>query len=163
MRGPILSQTQNGKRIMSKLTLAQASTIIDQALATGRERKFHPLTVAVLDPGGTLTALKREDDSSLLRPEIATGKAWGALGMGFGGRELARRAAAQPQFIGALVDASGGRMVPGIGGVLIRTADGELIGAVGISGDTAENDEICAVAGVEAAGLIADTGAPKTA
>ena len=114
----------------------------------------------MLDLGGTLTALKREDDSSLLRPEIAMGKAWGALGMGFGGRELARRAAAQPQFIGALVDASGGRMVPGIGGVLIRTADGELIGAVGISGDTAENDEICAVAGIAKAALKADTGDP---
>jgi uncharacterized protein GlcG (DUF336 family) len=147
---------------MTKLTLAQASTIIDKALAKGRKMKFHPLTVAVLDLGGTLTALKRENDSSLLRPEIAMGKAWGALGMGFGGRELARRAAAQPQFIGALVDASGGRMVPGIGGVLIRTAEGELLGAVGISGDVAENDEICAVAGIEAAGLVADTGAPKT-
>jgi uncharacterized protein GlcG (DUF336 family) len=147
---------------MSKLTLAQASTIIDQALAKGREMRFQPLTVAVLDLGGTVVALKRDDDSSLLRPEIATGKAWGALGMGFGGRELARRAAAQPQFIGALVDASGGRMVPGIGGVLIRTQGGELLGSVGISGDTAENDEICAVAGVEAAGLVADTGAPKT-
>lgn len=148
---------------MSKLTLAQASTIIERALAKGRECKFHPLTVAVLDAGGTLVALKREDGSSLLRPEIATGKAWGALGMGFGGRELARRAAAQPQFISALVDASDGRMVPGIGGVLIRTGGGELIGAVGISGDTSENDEICAVAGIEAAGLVADTGAPKAA
>ena len=145
---------------MSKLTLAQASTIVDQALAKGRELKFHPLTVSVLDPGGTLVALKREDESSLLRPEIATGKAWGALGMGFGGRELARRAAAQPQFIGALIDASGGRMVPGIGGVLIRSAGGELIGAVGISGDTSEKDEYAAIVGIRAAGLTPDPAEP---
>src|SRR5580692_157935 len=102
------------------LTLAQASIIVDKALEKGRELGFKPLTVAVLDAGGHLTALKREDGSSLLRPEIAGGKAWGALGMGFGGREFARRAAGNPAFIQALSVASGGRIVPVPGGVLIR-------------------------------------------
>ena len=129
------------------LTLAQASIIVDKALEKGRELGFKPLTVAVLDAGGHLTALKREDGSSLLRPEIAGGKAWGALGMGFGGREFARRAAVNPAFIQALSVASGGRIVPVPGGVLIRDKAGEIVGAIGISGDTSDNDETCAVYG----------------
>lgn len=145
---------------MSVLTLAQASIIVDQALARGRELKLHPLTVIVLDAGGHLKAAKREDNSSLLRQEIATGKAWGVLGMGFGGRELQRRAAKAPAFFGALSDMSGGRMVPVPGGVLIRDAGGALLGSVGISGDVSEKDEDCAVHGIKAAGLVADTGDP---
>jgi len=143
---------------MSVLTLAQASVIVDQALARGRELKLAPLTVVVLDAGGHLKAAKREDNSSLLRETIATGKAWGVLGMGFGGRELARRAAKAPGFFGALSDMSGGRMVPVPGGVLIRGADGVVVGSVGISGDTSEKDEDCAVHGIKAAGLAPDTG-----
>lgn len=143
---------------MQTLTLEAADTIIDKALEKGRAMGFAPLTVVVLDAGGQLKALKREDRSSLLRPEIATGKAWGVLGMGFGGRELARRAAKVPQFFGALSDMSGGRMVAVPGGVLIRSEAGEILGSVGISGDTSENDEICAVIGIQAAGLVADTG-----
>src|SRR5580658_10006803 len=142
------------------LTLEQASIIVDKALEKGRELGFKPLTVVVLDAGGHLKAMKREDGSSLLRPEIAGGKAWGALGMGFGGREFARRAAANPVFIQALSVASGGRVVPVPGGVLIRDAAGEILGAVGISGDTSENDETCAVRGIGSAGLVADTGDP---
>jgi uncharacterized protein GlcG (DUF336 family) len=145
---------------MSVLTLAQASIIVDQALARVRELKLHPLTVIVLDAGGHLKAAKREDNSSLLRQEIATGKAWGVLGMGFGGRELQRRAAKAPAFFGALSDMSGGRMVPVPGGVLIRDAGGALLGSVGISGDVSEKDEDCAVHGIKAAGLVADTGDP---
>jgi uncharacterized protein GlcG (DUF336 family) len=143
------------------LTLAHASVIVDKALEKGRELGFKPLTVVVLDAGGHLKAMKREDGSSLLRPEIAGGKAWGALGMGFGGREFARRAAANPVFIQALSVASGGRVVPVPGGVLIRDATGEIAGAVGISGDTSENDETCAVYGIACAGLVADTGDPS--
>ena len=143
---------------MSVLTLAQASIIVDAALARGRELKLHPLTVIVLDAGGHLKAAKREDNSSLLRENIAMGKAWGVLGMGFGGRELARRVARAPAFFGALSDMSGGRMVPVPGGVLIRAADGTIVGSVGISGDTSEKDEDCAVAGITAAGLAPDTG-----
>jgi uncharacterized protein GlcG (DUF336 family) len=143
---------------MNGITLAQASTIVDKALEHGRAQNLKPLTVAVLDAGGHLTAFKREDNSSLLRFEIANGKAWGCLGMGFGGREFARRAAAQPVFIGAIAAASGGRVVPVPGGVLIRGSDKQIVGAVGISGDISENDEACAVAGIKAAGLLPDTG-----
>ncbi len=145
---------------MAFLTLAQASVIVDKSLEKGRELKLAPLTVVVLDAGGYLKAVKREDHSSLLRQDIALGKAWGCLGMGFGGRELQRRAIAHPAFFGYLSDVSNGRMVPVPGGVLIRAADGELLGAVGISGDVSEKDEDCAVAGIAAADLKADTGAP---
>jgi uncharacterized protein GlcG (DUF336 family) len=145
---------------MAKLTLDAASRLVDAALAEGRRRNFAPLTVVVLDAGGQLKAAKREDGCSLLRPEIATGKAWGVLGMGFGGRELQRRAANAPMFFTALQAMSQGRMVPVPGGVLVRSPEGEVVGAVGVSGDTSENDEIGAVAGIEAAGLKADTGAP---
>ena len=146
---------------MTALTLDQASTIVDKALEKGRELNLQPLTVVVLDAGGQLKAMKREDRSSLLRPEIAMGKAWGTLGMGFGGREFARRVAAgNTAFIQALAVASGGRIVPVPGGVLIRDADGEIIGAVGISGDTSDKDETCAVYGITCAGLAPDTGDP---
>ena len=143
---------------MNDLTLDKASLIVDKALEKRKEMGFVPLTVAVLDAGGQLKVLKREDGSSLLRPEIAMGKAWGALGMGFGGRELARRASNNPIFFGALSDMSGGRMVPNPGAVLIRSASGDILGSIGISGDKAGNDEICAAYGIEAAGLKADTG-----
>ncbi len=140
------------------LTLDQASTIVDAALAKGRERGYQPLTVAVLDAGGHLVAFKRADDSGILRPQIAVGKAWGALGMGLSSRVLAERAQAMPAFFTALASASGGRMVPVPGGVLVRS-EGRIVGAVGISGDVSDADEECAVAGVEAAGLTPDTGA----
>ena len=142
------------------LTLAQAALIVDKALEHGRALKLKPLTVAVLDAGGHLIAFKREDGASILRPQIAQGKAWGVLGMGFGGRELARRAAAAPVFVSALMDASQGRVIPVPGGVLIRGGEGGIVGAVGISGDTSEQDEACAVYGIKAAGLAADTGDP---
>jgi uncharacterized protein GlcG (DUF336 family) len=145
---------------MTKLTLAAASIIVDTALAEGRARGYQPLTVAVLDAGGHLLALKREDKSSLLRPQIATAKAWGVLGMGFGGRELERRAQRVPIFFNVLSDLADGRMVPVPGGVLIRDASGEIIGSVGISGDASGNDELCAIAGIKAAGLVPDTGDP---
>lgn len=143
---------------MTKLSLSVANLIVDKALEKGRELQFAPLTVVVLDAGGQIKILKREDGSSLLRQEIATGKAWGTLGMGFGGRELARRAAKTPAFFSALSDMSGGRMVPVPGGVLIKSCEGEILGAVGISGDTSENDETCAVHGIRCADLIPDTG-----
>ena len=143
---------------MSVISLSQASTIVDVALKKARETNLAPLTVAVLDAGGHLVALKREDGSSLLRPQIATAKAWGTLGMGFGGRELARRAAANPTFFATLTELAGGNMVPVQGGVLIRDPAGPLLGAVGISGDRSDLDEACALAGIAAAGLVADPG-----
>jgi uncharacterized protein GlcG (DUF336 family) len=143
---------------MKTLTLSVADTIVDKTLEKGRELKLAPLTVVVLDAGGQTRVLKRDDGSSLLRPEIAMGKAWGTLGMGFGGRDLARRAAKAPAFFGALSDMSGGRMVPVPGGVLIRSDAGDILGAVGVTGDTSENDEACAVHGIRSAGLKPDTG-----
>jgi uncharacterized protein GlcG (DUF336 family) len=141
------------------VTLAQASTIVDTALKKGRETNCAPLTVAVLDAGGHLVAFKREDKSGILRFDIAYGKAWGALGMGFGSRELADRAGKNPVFFGVLATVSHGRLVPVPGGVLIKDANANVLGAVGISGDTSDKDEVCAVAGIEAAGLKAVAGA----
>ena len=139
------------------MSLSVASTIVDAALARGRTAGFMPLSAAVLDAGGHLVAFKREDRSGILRFDIAFGKAWGALGMGFGSRELFNRTNANPTFMAALTAVSGGRLVPVPSGVLILE-QGEVIGAVGVSGDNSDNDEICALAGVEAAGLQAKTG-----
>jgi uncharacterized protein GlcG (DUF336 family) len=144
---------------MSTVTLSQADSIVAAALAHGRSASMKPLTVAVLDSGGHLVALKREDHSSLLRPQIAVGKAWGALGLGMGGRELAKRASVAPAFMGAMSDLAEGKMVPVPGGVLIRDGAGAIIGAVGVTGDISENDEACAVAGIHRVGLTADPGA----
>ena len=140
------------------VTLAQASTIVDVALKKARDSNLAPLTVAVLDTGGHLVAYKREDKSGILRFDIAFGKAWGALGMGFGSRTLASRAAKTPQFFTMLAAASGGRIVSNPGGVLIRDGGGNIVGACGISGDTSDKDEMCAITGIEAAGLKADPG-----
>ena len=140
---------------MSKLTLAQANTIITAAFAHGGKSGFAPLTVVVLDAGGHVVALQRQDRSGILRVEIATGKAYGALGMGLGSRALAERAKVNPEFISAAVAASGGRLIPVPGGVLVLDASGEVLGGVGISGDTSDNDEACALAGIEAAKLTA--------
>jgi uncharacterized protein GlcG (DUF336 family) len=141
------------------VTLAQAATIVDAALNKGRETGCAPLTVAVLDAGGHLVAFKREDRSGILRYDIAYGKAWGALGMGFGSRELGDRAAKNQVFFGVLATVSQGRLVPVPGGVLVKNGSGAVLGAVGISGDTSDKDEVCAVAGIEAAGLKAVVGA----
>src|SRR3954447_23840467 len=141
------------------VTLAQASTIVDTALKKGRDTNCAPLTVAVLDAGGHLVAFKRVDRSGIMRYDIANGKAWGALGMGFGSRELADRAGKNPLFFGVLATVSHGRLVPVPGGVLIKDAGGAIIGAVGVSGDTSDKDEVCAVAGIEAAELKAVVGA----
>jgi uncharacterized protein GlcG (DUF336 family) len=143
---------------MTQLTLAQAATIVDVALDHARANKLKPMTVAVLDAGGHMIALKREDRSGILRREIAEGKAWGVLGMGYGGREFVRRNKIRPTFYTALAVASQGRIMPVAGGVLIRDSGGEIIGAVGVSGDTEDNDDACALAGIAAAKLIADTG-----
>ena len=141
---------------MARLSLDQASTIIDATLAKGREMGMRPLTVAVLDDGGNLKAFKKQDGASVMRYEIAFGKAWGAVGFGRSSRFLAGLADERPAFMSSIIAASGGRLVPVPGGVLIRDADGELVGSVGVTGDTSDNDESAAVAGVEAAGLVAE-------
>lgn len=143
---------------MTEMTLAAADRIASVTLETGRARKAHPLTVAVLDAGGHVVVVKRDDGCGILRFEIAYGKAWGALGMGLPTRVLAGRAEENPRFFAALAAASQGRMIPNPGGVLVRDDGGRIIGAVGVSGDTAELDEECALAGIADVGLIADTG-----
>jgi uncharacterized protein GlcG (DUF336 family) len=143
---------------MPALTLERAQTIVSTALHYGMEHKFQPLAVAVLDARGVLKAYAAQDGTSLRRAEIATGKAHGALSFGIGSRSLAKRAVTTPHFIAAVTHAVGGMLVPVPGGVLIRAADGEIIGAVGISGDTSDNDEAAAIAGIKAAGLTADPG-----
>jgi uncharacterized protein GlcG (DUF336 family) len=142
------------------ITLDNANAIVAAALAEGRRLKLMPLSVAVLDAGGHLVAFNREDRSGIMRAEVAMGKAWGALGMGVNTRLLRDRLADRPSFQAALAVASGGRFVPVPGGVLIRDADRTVIGAVGISGDTSDKDEACAIAGIKAAGLRSDPAEP---
>lgn len=143
---------------MAKISLEKASIIADETLKKGRELGCRPLAVVVLDDGGQYKVVKREDGAALLRVEIALGKAWGALGMGCSSRELSRRCAKNPVFYNALAAMSQGRMVPVPGGVLIRDSRGELLGTVGVSGDTSDRDEECALHGVRVAGLKADIG-----
>ena len=145
---------------MTNVTLEQAAVIVDAALAAGRAQGFLPLTVVVLDAGGHLVAAKREDGSGIMRVEIATGKAWGALGMGEATRTLRDRLADRPAFQSALAAVSGGRFVAVPGGVLVRDGEARIIGAVGISGDTSDRDEYCAIAGIRAAGLASDPAEP---
>src|ERR1700687_5611743 len=135
------------------VTLAQASSIVDAALKKVRELKQMAQTVVVLDSGGHIVCAKREDGSGIIRFEVAVGKAYGALGMGWGSRTMMERSTQNPNFLTSIVAARGGRGVASPGRVFIRGSDGAVIGAVGISGDVGENDELSAVAGIEAAGL----------
>ncbi len=143
---------------MPTLKLAQANTLIAAAIAEARQLTLAPLAIAVLDAGGHLVAFQREDGAGIVRFDIAYGKAWGALGMGFGTRELAERATKYPTFVTILATVSQGRMVPSPGGVLILGPDKDVVGAVGISGDSGDNDEVCALAGIAAIGLAAMPG-----
>jgi uncharacterized protein GlcG (DUF336 family) len=142
---------------MADLTLEIARKILDAALAKGVEKKLKPLVVTVLDARGCVKLTAAQDGTSLLRSEIAHGKAFGALAMGMGSRALFQRAQEAPFFVSAVNTLAQGRLVPVPGGVLIQDG-GVLLGAVGISGDTSDNDEACAVAGIEAAGLKANAG-----
>lgn len=141
------------------LTLAQAQTILSTALAYAGEHGLKPLAIAVLDARGAQKAFVAQDKTSLKRGEIAIGKAHGAVAMGIGSRALHKMALDRPYFVEAATHAVGGLLVPVPGGVLIKDEAGLVLGAVGISGDTSENDEAAAVAGIAAAGLQADTGA----
>jgi len=143
---------------MSALTLKVALELTVQALGVGRGIHASPLTVAVLDSGGHLLALQREDGASLLRPSIAIGKAWGAIALGKGSRLLALDAQQRPAFFAALNGMGQSDVVPAPGGVLIRNEAGQVIGAVGISGDTSDIDEQCAISAIEVLGLRADAG-----
>ena len=140
-----------------KLEIAQK--IVATALATARSRNFKPLAIAVLDARGALKCIAADDGTSLKRAEIAVGKAHGSLAMGLGSRTIAKMAAERPHFVAAVTHAVGGSLIPVPGGVLIKDAAGALLGAVGVSGDTSDNDEIAAMAGIEAAGCKGDPGA----
>ncbi|WP_458096921.1 GlcG/HbpS family heme-binding protein [Roseomonas sp. WA12] len=140
------------------ITLDKAQRIAAAALEEGRRLNLAPLTVVILDAAGQVKTLLKEDGCSLLRPAIAHGKAFGAMGLGFGGRELARRSQGMPGFMNAFSDLASGAAVPVPGGVLIRDAQGAILGAVGISGDLSDRDEAAAVAGIKSVGLAPDTG-----
>ena len=139
----------------STLDLETARTIIAGARAHASSAGFKPMTVVVLDTGGHVIAVEREDGSSMKRFEIGFGKAHGALSLGMGSRSIMARAEQQPFFVAAVTSAVGGSLVPVPGGVLVRDPGGDLIGAVGVTGDTSDNDEAAAVAGIEGAGLTA--------
>jgi len=141
------------------LSLADAKTILEHVLAAQQKHKFKPMAVAVLTATGSVKASEAQDGTSNLRPKIAHGKAYGAVSMGLGSRALFERAKQEPFFIQSMNALCDGALVPVPGGVLIRNKDGQLLGAVGVTGDISDNDEICAVAGIEAAGFVADTGA----
>lgn len=143
---------------MSKLTLNAANMIIAAALAKASELKLQPLAVTVLDAGGRLKAFQRQDGTSIMRFEISSGKAFGALAVGTGSRWLHNQAKDRPHFLEGLSGVSGGKIVPVPGGVIIKDENGEILGAVGISGDTSDNDEAAAIAGIESAGFQANAG-----
>ena len=143
---------------MSAITLDKAREMVAGALAKGHEMGLKPLTVAVLDAAGNLKALEREDGASNMRPDIAIGKANGALCMGLGSRALFERAKNEPFFIQAMNSLAGGSLVPVAGGVLVKDQAGAILGAVGITGDSSDNDEKAAIAAIEGAGFVADGG-----
>jgi uncharacterized protein GlcG (DUF336 family) len=143
---------------MSTISLSQAKEIIAAALQRAAELELLPISVVVLDAGGHVKAFERQDGASNLRFEIAHAKAYGALGFGLGSRALMVRAEQQPSFIQAASALFGGALLPVPGGVLVKSSDGTLIGAVGVTGDTSDNDEAAALAGIQAAGLSGETG-----
>jgi len=143
---------------MMDLTLAHAKKIIEHTLAAQAKNNFKPMAVVVLGAAGTIRASESQDGTSLLRPKVAHGKAFGAISIGLGSRALFERAKVEPFFIQSVNALCDGALVPVPGGVLVRDKEGNLIGAVGVTGDTSDNDELCAVAGIEAAGFVGDTG-----
>lgn len=144
---------------MAGVTLKQANTVIEKALAKAREMKIKPLGVVVLDESGNIVSAQREDGASMFRLDVAKGKAWGAVAMGASSRALAKRAKDNPNFFVTLAATAEGKFLPQTGAALIKSADGTIIGAAGASGGTGEEDEACCVYGIEQAGLKADASA----
>jgi uncharacterized protein GlcG (DUF336 family) len=141
---------------MSKLTLRQANTIVEKALERARQMKIKPLAVVVLDDAGNVKAAQREDGASMFRFDVAVGKAWASVAMGASSRALLKRAKDNPNFFVTLAATAQGKFLPQTGGVLIRDAQGEILGAAGASGGTGEEDEEACVHGIQQAGLTAD-------
>ncbi len=136
------------------ISLETARAITAGARAAGKDHGLKPLTVVVLDAGGHVISVEREDGASNNRFDIAFGKAYGALALGLGSRSLMARAEQQPYFITSAAAAIGGKLVPVPGGVLVKDADGTVVGCVGVSGDSSDNDELAAISGIESAGLV---------
>ncbi len=141
---------------MSMISQDESQTILSEAFRKGRELGLKPLSVVVLDAGGHVLAFAKEDGASPGRFEIARAKAYGAAMLHLGGAAQMARAEAQAYFMAAVNGAFGGRVIPVPGGILVRNGAGAVIGAVGVTGDSSDNDAICGVAGIEAAGLIAE-------
>ena len=141
---------------MAALTLAQANQILTTALAKSREAGYKPMGIAVLDEAGNLKAFAREDGASMFRFDVAQGKAWAAVAMGASSRALAKRAKDNPNFFITLAATAQGKFLPQTGGVLIRDASGQILGAAGASGGTGEEDETACAHGIEQAGLVPD-------
>lgn len=139
---------------MTTLTLQQAHQIITAALAKSKQAGFKPMAIAVLDAAGNLKSFASEDGASMFRFDIARGKAWGAIGMGVSSKELSQRAKDNPNFFLSLASTAAGRFIPQPGAVVIKDAEGQVIGAVGASGGTGVEDELICAAGVAAAGLV---------
>jgi len=148
-------------RLQTSLPLDTANAIVSRALALGREASLLPLTVVVLDAGGKLIAVQSEDGSGLTRFDIAFGKAYGALGMGISSRLIRDRLSERPAFQNAIAAASGGQFIPVPGGVLIENKAGVTLGAVGISGDTSDKDEYCAIEAIKASGYVSEPDKPN--
>ena len=138
---------------MHRLTLSQANALIDAAFAKGAELGLKPLTVAVLDPGGYLIAAQRQDTCSNVRVKLAQGKAAGALALGVSSRAIGKMAEDRPHFVAAVDTMSEGGMVPAAGGVIVCDGAGTIVGAIGVTGDTSDNDEACALGAIEKVGL----------
>lgn len=138
---------------MNRISLDQANRIIEAAFAKGASLKLKPLSAAVLDPGGHAIAFQRQDNASILRFGIASGKAAGALALGMSSRKVGELAASRPSFVAAMGPISPHGLIPAAGAVIVVDGAGQVLGAVGVTGDSSDNDEICALAGIEAAGL----------
>ena len=154
--GSAAAQSSAGREPAARLTLAQANVIVTKALEHAREEGYAPLSVVVLDDSGALKAMQREDGASMFRFDIATGKAWASVGMGASSRILAQRARENPNFFITLAAAADGKFLPQTGGVLIKNAAGEILGAAGASGASGDQDEAAVIHGIEQAGLVAD-------
>lgn len=141
---------------MAEISMNKARTMIRKALAKGREMELKPLSVVVLDAGGHVKAFEREDGAAPGRFAIAHGKAYGAVMLGMAGTAQMARAEQQAYFMAAVNGVYNGQVIPVPGGVLVRDKRGVVIGAVGVTGDTSDNDAICAVIGIEAANLVAE-------
>jgi uncharacterized protein GlcG (DUF336 family) len=156
--GAALKRANRGLQNMTELTLAAAQTIVATALKHARDNNYNPVAIVVLDGRGSLKASAAEDNTSLMRWKVAFGKAWGAVAWGAGSKRIEKIAVERPHFMAAAAHLMDGGILPVGGGVLIRDKDKKIIGAVGISGDTSDNDEAAGAAGIRAAGHEADGG-----